>query len=58
VPRLQELLQRRPAPGNWPQFIAANVDRFKSGRAEDDVLVAAITFSSARRTAAATMART
>ncbi len=46
--RLKDLLHSRPAPGNWPQYIASSVDRHKVGRAEDDVLVAALTFAAVR----------
>jgi len=48
IDRLKELLHSRPAPGNWPQYIASSVDRHKVGRAEDDVLVAALTFAAVR----------
>ena len=41
--RLRELLQRTPAPRNWPQFIASRVQKHQSGRVEDDVLVATVT---------------
>ncbi len=45
---LRDLLHSRPAPGNWPQYIASSVDRHKVGRAEDDVLVASLTFAAVR----------
>ncbi len=48
IDRLQDLLTRKPPPRNWPQFISASVDQHKIGRAEDDVLVTALTFSAAR----------
>ncbi len=48
IDRLKALLHSRPAPGNWPQYIASSVDRHKVGRAEDDVLVAALTFAAVR----------
>jgi hypothetical protein len=46
--RLHELLRGKPPPGNWPQFICAAVERHQVGRAEDDVLVAALTFAAVR----------
>ncbi|MHC4992471.1 MAG: PP2C family protein-serine/threonine phosphatase [Planctomycetota bacterium] len=46
--RLQELLHGKPSPGNWPQFITAAVDKHQVGHAEDDVLVAALTFTAVR----------
>jgi serine phosphatase RsbU (regulator of sigma subunit) len=48
IDRLRDLLQSRPEPGNWPQYIASSVDRHKVGRAEDDVLVASLTFAAVR----------
>ncbi len=48
IDRLRDLLHSRPAPGNWPQYIASSVDRHKVGRAEDDVLVASLTFTAIR----------
>ena len=60
IDRLKALLHSRPAPGNWPQYIASSVDRHKVGRAEDDVLVAALTFAAVRpqrQTAKPAMAR-
>jgi hypothetical protein len=45
---LQELLQLRPPPNNWPQFITAAVEKHQVGHAEDDVLVAALTFAAVR----------
>ena len=48
IDRLRDLLHSRPAPGNWPQYIASSVDRHKVGRAEDDVLVASLTFVAVR----------
>ena len=48
IDRLRDLLQSSPAPGNWPQYIASSVDRHKVGRAEDDVLVASLTFAAIR----------
>lgn len=48
VDRLQDLMHSRPAPGNWPQYISSSVQRYKIGRSEDDVLVAALTLSAIR----------
>ena len=48
IDRLRDLLHSKPAPGNWPQYIASSVDRHKVGRAEDDVLVASLTFAAIR----------
>ena len=48
IDRLRDLLQSRPAPGNWPLYIASSVDRHKVGKAEDDVLVASLTFAAVR----------
>jgi hypothetical protein len=46
--QLRELLHLKPPPGNWPQFISASVDKHQVGHAEDDVLVAALTFAGVR----------
>jgi serine phosphatase RsbU (regulator of sigma subunit) len=46
--RLRELLHLKPPPGNWPQFLSAAVDKHQVGHAEDDVLVAALTFAAVR----------
>ncbi len=48
IPKLHDLLQGKPAPGNWPQFIWSSVERHKAGKSEDDVLVAALTFAAPR----------
>ncbi|MHC4415461.1 MAG: PP2C family protein-serine/threonine phosphatase [Planctomycetota bacterium] len=45
---LRELLHVKPPPPDWPRFICSSVDRHQVGRVEDDVLVAALTFSAAR----------
>jgi len=49
--RLRALLDLRPAPRHWPQFIAAEVGRQSAGRTEDDILIAALTFCASRRRA-------
>ena len=41
---LGRLMNAQPAPANWPQFIAGTVQQHSGGRADDDVLVAAVTF--------------
>jgi hypothetical protein len=46
--RVRELLHLKPPPGNWPQFITATVDKHQVGHAEDDVLVATLTFAEVR----------
>ncbi|MHC4274225.1 MAG: PP2C family protein-serine/threonine phosphatase [Planctomycetota bacterium] len=46
--QLRELLHLKPPPGNWPQVISATVDKHQVGHAEDDVLVAALTFAAVR----------
>lgn len=45
---LRDLLHRQPAPRNWPQFLNSMVEKHTGGRAEDDVLVAAVRFERAR----------
>lgn len=45
---LRDTLRRRPAPGNWPQFIASMVEKHNAGRFDDDVLVAALRFVKSR----------
>ena len=45
---LRDLLHKQPQPGNWPQFICSSVEKYKAGRTEDDVLVAALTYISQR----------
>jgi hypothetical protein len=46
--RLEDLLRLQPPPGNWPQFITSAVEKHQVGHAEDDVLVAALTFAAVR----------
>ena len=46
--RLRDVLRRRPAPNNWPQFIAAMIEKHNAGRFDDDVLVAALRFVRSR----------
>jgi serine phosphatase RsbU (regulator of sigma subunit) len=41
---LQQLMQQNPPPRNWPQFITSTVEKHHAGRADDDILVAAVTF--------------
>ena len=45
---LRDLMHCTPPPNDWPQLIWASVDQHKVGRAEDDVLVASLTFSAYR----------
>lgn len=45
---LRQLLRRQPPPANWPQFICNRVAQHKFGRAQDDVLVTALTFAAFR----------
>ncbi|MEE9128588.1 MAG: PP2C family protein-serine/threonine phosphatase [Phycisphaerales bacterium] len=45
---LRDILHGQPSPKNWPKFICSYVDKHKAGRAEDDVLVTALTFVSTR----------
>ena len=57
---LRDILHGQPSPKNWPQFICSHVDKHKAGRAEDDVLVTALTFVSTRletKSATAAVAR-
>ena len=46
--RLRRLVQRQPPPDNWPRFICSCVEQHKVGRAEDDVLITALTFAAFR----------
>lgn len=46
--RLIDALRRTPMPGNWPQFLAAMVERHHGGRTQDDVLLASVTLTRAR----------
>ena len=39
---------RRPSPPNWPEYIRATVDLHQSGRSQDHVPVAALTFGARR----------
>jgi len=50
---LRGLMTSQPAPANWPQFIAASVQKHSGGRADDDILVAAVTFLKPRSQPAA-----
>jgi serine phosphatase RsbU (regulator of sigma subunit) len=47
--QINALAQTQPAPRRWPQFIAAAVHKHTAGsRADDDVLVATLTYQSPR----------
>ncbi|HMN96983.1 MAG TPA: PP2C family protein-serine/threonine phosphatase [Phycisphaerales bacterium] len=52
VPRVAEILRRSSTPGNWPQFIASLVGRFRAGVADDDVLIASVSLVALRRPSA------
>jgi hypothetical protein len=53
IGRLRQMLSTRSSPRNWPQFIAAEIDRHTGGRAEDDVLIASLMFIHEREAAQA-----
>ncbi len=46
--RLREIVEGPIPPHGWPQSICAEVDTHRAGRAEDDVLVASMSFLSYR----------
>ena len=46
--RRVDAMRRTPPPGNWPQFLAAMVERHHGGRTQDDVLLASVTLTRAR----------
>lgn len=46
---IKDLMHSQPPPRNWPQFIVSAVERHNAGRADDDILVAALTFLAPRR---------
>jgi len=46
--RVNGLAHTQPPPRKWPQFIAAAVQKHTAGRAEDDVLVATLTYLAPR----------
>jgi len=46
--RLQKLLDGKPPPRNWPQFITSTIQKYGAGRMEDDILVASLKFISPR----------
>ena len=41
-------MSRQPAPRNWPQFITSTIQKYTSGKPEDDLLVAAFRYVSPR----------
>jgi hypothetical protein len=45
---IDALAHTQPPPRRWPQFIAAAVQKHTAGRAEDDVLVATMTYIAPR----------
>jgi serine phosphatase RsbU (regulator of sigma subunit) len=45
---LRSLVRLRDAPQDWPQFIAAQVDKHTGGSCDDDVLIASVTFKAQR----------
>ena len=45
---LGDLMSRQPAPRNWPQFITSTIQKYTSGKPEDDLLVAAFRYVSPR----------
>ncbi|MCI0630157.1 MAG: serine/threonine-protein phosphatase [Phycisphaerales bacterium] len=47
---LDQLVRTHPSPRHWPPFIASAVQKHTAGRAEDDVLIAALTFKAQRPT--------
>ncbi len=48
IDRLRDTASFDPPPRSWPKFIAGAVARHHEGRAEDDVLIAALTLRSLR----------
>ena len=46
--KVDSLAHTQPPPRRWPQFIAAAVQKHSSGRAEDDILVATMTYLAPR----------
>lgn len=48
IQQLRSLLSNRETPRNWPQFIAAAIDKHTNGRNDDDVLIAALVFEGMR----------
>jgi len=45
---LRNMMRTSTAPNNWPQFIAAAVNRHTNGPNEDDVLIASVLFKAMR----------
>lgn len=45
---LRNLMAVQPSPRNWPQFIASAVSKHSSGRPDDDILIASLTFKALR----------
>lgn len=45
---VRRLLEHAPPDSSWPDHVAAAVERHQYGRAEDDVLIAALSFTAAR----------
>lgn len=45
---LRDLVRRRDAPQDWPQFIAAQVNKHTGGASDDDVLIASVLFKAQR----------
>jgi hypothetical protein len=48
IGRLREMMSNRTSPRNWPQYVAAAVSKHTSGKTEDDVLIAALSFAQPR----------
>lgn len=48
IERLDQFMHLQPAPRNWPQFVASAVQKHASGRPEDDILIASLTFKAPR----------
>jgi hypothetical protein len=46
--RIDALAHTQPAPRRWPQFVAAAVNKHCGGRADDDILVATLTYLAPR----------
>lgn len=45
---LDRMMGIQPAPRNWPHYITSAVERHSAGRADDDILVASLTFQAVR----------
>jgi len=46
--KIDSLAHTQPPPRRWPQFIAAAVQKHTAGRAEDDILVATLSYLAPR----------